>query len=60
MASAIWYAKVIAFIDCLSEGNTINEEYYSSSVSWLRKAPEIKLSGELAKGNLFQKDNDPE
>jgi len=54
-----WDQNGILLIDYLSEGQTINAEYYSSLLVQLKDILKEKLCGKVTKGVLFLHDNAP-
>ena len=55
--SIFWDQDDILLIDCLPEGQTINEEYYSSLLVQLKDILKEKCRGKVTKGFLFLHDN---
>jgi len=49
----------ILLIDCLSKGQTINAEYYSTLLGLLKDILKEKRRGKVTKGVLFLHDNAP-
>ena len=59
MASVLWDAKGVVFIDYLQKGCTMNGEYYANLVKELREVIKSNRPGKLTKGVLFHQDNAP-
>jgi len=56
-ASIFWDQDGILLIDCLSKGQTINAEYYSSLLVQLKDILKEKLRRKFTKGVLFLHDS---